>query len=74
MNTSPSSRSPNLNRRVFLQGCAVTLGAGLAAKLPASAWAQPTGANGDIRVGVVGVGRKGSAHLRALAFPWPRTP
>ncbi len=51
-----------LSRRKFL----VTTAASAAAlPLPAMAYRQVRGANDDIRVGVVGLGRRGRAHIRA---------
>jgi predicted dehydrogenase len=49
-----------LNRRSFLAHGA-TAAAGFS--LPLSSWAQPTGANGDIRVAVVGFKGRGGSHI-----------
>jgi predicted dehydrogenase len=44
----------------------MALGAGLVAARSLPAWAQPQGANGDVRIGVIGLGSKGQSHLRKL--------
>jgi len=51
-----------LPRRAFLK----TTLAGTAAFLTARAWAQAAGANGDVRVAVVGLNGRGREHLRQL--------
>ncbi len=48
-----------ISRRTFVKG--LTAGAALA--LPASTWARAPGANGDVRVAVVGLGGKGRQHV-----------
>ncbi|MBL9216185.1 MAG: Gfo/Idh/MocA family oxidoreductase [Opitutaceae bacterium] len=48
-----------IDRRRFLQSTALALGATLVARGAAPARARPVGANDAIRVGVIGVGRKG---------------
>ncbi len=54
----------SLNRRSFLKTSAlVTAGAALSAR----SWAQVAGANGDIRVAVVGLNGRGKSHLGSLA-------
>lgn len=53
---------PTSNRRQFLRG-SLASAAGLAA-LPA--WAAPKGANGDIRVAVIGFNGRGSGHIKSL--------
>ena len=55
-----------LSRRKFLQTTAVAVGAGLCAGALPRAWARPLGANDAVRVGVVGLGRKGVDHLEKL--------
>ena len=50
-----------LHRRRFLQTTA--LGAA-AFSLPAAAWGQASGANEDIRVGVIGVRGRGGDHIK----------
>ena len=50
------------SRRTFLQTAAV----GTAALLTARSWAQAAGANGDVRVAVVGLNGRGREHLRQL--------
>lgn len=49
------------NRRHFLRG---TLGAAGLAALPT--WAAPLGANGDVRVAVIGFRSRGSGHIKSL--------
>src|SRR3982751_5015798 len=49
-----------LTRRSFITRSALA-GAGLA--LPASTWSQPTGANGDIRIAVIGFNSRGESHI-----------
>ncbi|HVZ65658.1 MAG TPA: Gfo/Idh/MocA family oxidoreductase [Lacunisphaera sp.] len=56
----------SINRRSFLKTTALALGAGVASRSVTSVWAQPAGANGDVRIGVIGLGRKGTAHLDEL--------
>jgi predicted dehydrogenase len=53
-----------LSRRNFLRTTA--LGAA-AASLPAYSWGQVAGANGDIRVAVIGFNGRGGEHISALA-------
>ncbi len=53
-----------LHRRRFLQTTA--LGAA-AFSLPAAAWGQASGANEDIRVGVIGVRGRGAEHIRGFS-------
>lgn len=54
---------PPLDRRVFLKATVLAASSGLAAR---SVWSQPVGANGDVRVAVVGLNQKGAAHVRQL--------
>lgn len=54
-----------LNRRKFLK-TAAGLGAGISALGKSGAWAQPLGANNAIRVAILGLGSKGSSHMRNL--------
>ena len=57
---------PLLSRRAFLRSSALA-GAGLvASRLSSSAWADPVGSNDAVRVGIIGLGGKGSDHLRHL--------
>ncbi len=56
----------SLTRRTFLKTTAFAASSTLAAKLVPSVWAQPAGANGDIRVAVIGLNQKGAVHLRQL--------
>lgn len=58
MTTPPSFAS----RRTFLKTTAL----GTAALLSARAWANVPGANGDVRVAVVGLNGRGREHLRRL--------
>ena len=53
----------NLTRRSFLRTSALAT-AGVA--LSARTWAQSAGANGDIRVAVVGLNGRGRNHLQSL--------
>lgn len=57
---------PFTSRRTFLKTAALAVGPALVAKLVPSAWAQPAGANGDIRIAVIGLNQKGAAHIRQL--------
>ncbi len=50
----------NLNRRTFLKS---TIAASAALSLPARLYAQAAGANGDIRIGVVGFNGRGQDHI-----------
>ena len=53
-----------LSRRTFLRHSAVAATAGLTAvNLRPSVWAAPVGANGAIRLGLIGCGAKGTAHV-----------
>ncbi len=54
----------NTSRRTFLKTSAIAA-AGVA--LSARAWSQVVGANGDVRVAVVGLNGRGKNHLRSLA-------
>jgi len=54
------------SRRTFLKATALAAGATLATRFVPSVWSQPSGANGDIRVAVIGLNQKGAAHLRQL--------
>jgi hypothetical protein len=56
MNTTQTSR------RTFLRG--TLAGAAGLATLPA--WAKPIGANGDVRVAVIGFKSRGSGHISSL--------
>ena len=56
-----------LSRRTFLRHSAVAATAGLtAASLRPSVWAAPVGANGAIRLGLIGCGAKGTAHVQQI--------
>ena len=54
----------HFTRRTFLKNTAL---AGAAAALSARSWGQVAGANGDIRVAVVGLNGRGKNHLGSLA-------
>jgi predicted dehydrogenase len=55
---------PHLSRRTFLKASAV---AAAGAALSARSWAQVAGANGDIRVAIIGVGGRGrGSHMNGL--------
>ena len=57
----------NITRRSFIKkSTALTAGLGAATALPSSAWAQPAGANDDIRIAVVGLGGQGQFHVRTF--------
>lgn len=53
----------SLGRRSFLKAGVAAAGAVAAPRFIASAWAQPVGANGAIRVAVVGLNQKGAQHV-----------
>jgi len=56
-----------LNRRKFLKTSALALGAGLISRAALPASAQPVGANGAIRLGIIGLGRKGGrGHIEMI--------
>ena len=56
-----------LSRRSFLRHSAIAATAGLtAASLRPSVWAAPVGANGAIRLGLIGCGAKGTAHVQQI--------
>jgi len=56
-----------MNRRTFLHHSAVATTAGLAAaSLRPSAWAAPVGSNSVVRLGLIGCGAKGTAHVNQL--------
>ncbi|MSU24555.1 MAG: Gfo/Idh/MocA family oxidoreductase [Opitutus sp.] len=54
----------HLTRRTFLQQTALI---GATAAFSARSWAQVAGANGDLRVAVVGLNGRGKSHLGSLA-------
>src|SRR5271155_2261595 len=56
--------TPALNRRSFIK-TSVLATAGLA--LSARSWSQDVGANGDVRVAVVGLNGRGKNHLESLS-------
>jgi len=56
-----------LTRRQCIRGgVAAAAGAAAIATVPRAVWSRPLGANGDVRVAVVGVGRRGTALLQAF--------
>jgi predicted dehydrogenase len=55
-----------LPRRTFIRHGALAAGAVLASRFQPSALAAPAGANEAIRVGLIGLNGKGSAHLKNL--------
>jgi len=63
---SPACSMQFTSRRIFLKTTALAAGATLATRFVPSAWAQPAGANGDIRVAVIGLHLKGAALVRQL--------
>ncbi len=54
----------HLSRRTFLKNTALL---GAATALSARSWAQVAGANGDVRVAVLGLNGRGKNHLQSLA-------
>ena len=56
-------QSPTISRRHFLRNSALTS----ASLLSARSWSQVAGANGDIRVAVVGFGGRGGSHISAFS-------
>ena len=56
----------SLPRRRFLQSCTIAASATLSGSFRASALAAPSGANDAIRLGLIGLNGKGSAHLKNL--------
>ena len=54
-----------LPRRSFIQHAALATAA--TAIRPTRAWAQVTGANGDVRVAVIGLNGRGQNHLKSLS-------
>jgi len=54
----------HLTRRAFLRNTAVV---GAATALSARSWAQVAGANGELRVAVIGVNGRGKNHLESLS-------
>jgi predicted dehydrogenase len=60
----------SMNRRSFLKYSAAAASAGLATRLPSSAWALPAGANNAVRVAVIGLNGQAfgnSTHIRILS-------
>jgi len=57
---------PSFNRRSFLRSSLLLAGASLAAAPLRSAQSAPIGANGAIRIGVIGLNGKGRPHLKQL--------
>lgn len=55
-----------LSRRSFVRNTALALGTVYLARGSTSAWARPLGASDDVRIAVIGVGRKGSSHAENL--------
>ena len=56
----------NLSRRRFLKTSLIAAGAGLASTRWTSAWAQPVGANDAVRIAIIGLSTKGTAHIKQL--------
>jgi predicted dehydrogenase len=65
-NCASPLRSIGLRRRSFLKAGTALLGAGLASRFTPSVWAQPMGANGDVRVAVIGLNQKGALLTRQV--------
>ncbi|HEY5550949.1 MAG TPA: Gfo/Idh/MocA family oxidoreductase [Opitutaceae bacterium] len=55
-----------LDRRKFLKTSALALGAGLISRTAPPVHAQPIGSNDAIRLGLIGVGRKGRGHIETI--------
>lgn len=55
-----------LPRRQFLQSCAIATGAAVVGGWRPSTFAAPIGANDAIRLGLIGLNGKGTAHLKNL--------
>ena len=53
-------------RRSFLKTAALAASSAAATRFLPSVWGQPVGANGDIRIAVIGLNQKGAAHVRHL--------
>jgi len=62
-NTSAVSFRKTLSRRSFLKSASLAIGTCRAWQ---SAFASPIGANGAVRIAIIGLGAKGSAHLKNL--------
>jgi predicted dehydrogenase len=60
----PPSAMTALSRRTFIRTSAL---AAAGAALPGRVWARPLGANGDVRVAVIGLNGRGSTHVATLA-------
>jgi predicted dehydrogenase len=58
--------APILSRRAFIKASALGAGAAIASRFVPSAWAQPVGANGALRMGIIGLHNKGGDHLKDL--------
>src|SRR3954468_4693798 len=56
----------SLTRRRFLKNSALVVGAGIAVSPWQSVWAQPKGANDALRIAIIGLNTKGTAHLKQL--------
>ncbi len=58
---------PRMHRRSFLKRAGVAFGGTLAAVLAPSVWSAVPGANGDIRVAIIGLGNKGKQHIEVFS-------
>ncbi len=59
-----------LTRRSFLEKSTLVTATTLATRCPPSMWAAPAGSNDAIRLGLIGLGNKGAAHLKnVLTLP-----
>lgn len=54
------------SRRSFLKTSLIAAGAGFASTRWSSAWAQPLGSNDAVRIAIIGLNTKGTAHLKQL--------
>lgn len=55
-----------INRRAFIRNSAIAASFGLAAGAGTSAWANANGANGSLRLAIIGLNNKGADHLKQL--------
>jgi predicted dehydrogenase len=64
--SAPATAVSTLSRRRFLRTTLLTAAAGLASTRWNSAWAAPLGSNDAVRVAIIGLNTKGTAHLKHL--------
>ena len=63
----PLPESSPLTRRTLLKRGALMAGAGFAGAVIPKVWANPIGANDRVRLGIIGLGIKGSQHVRTIS-------